>query len=350
MARVVGAMMWDVERHHLRWRAVGGAVAAIVSLAACSGDDTIAGVESTGQPANAATSDTAEPETETPAPTLTTPSSGEATPEVVDATAPDSVAAATGSGVAVYEDDQYEFDVVACGWMAGDADPDQQLASTPDDRRLFHLVGVGRSGDALFLVGLSWDGRTGNVEASAGHTGSPTFLASSGLNATSSVEIDDKRITTVRPLTVREGDDVAARHLEVDATCDRFGGSFGSMEQLLEQATGQQVTSPEERGGSGTLVIDGEELAVEVESCDDRDVVVTVQASAHDGTWLYVMAADSAPDEVVVGREGDRTGSDATGDLIERDGDRLTSSGPIMLSDRIDDTPAETVTLDVSCT
>lgn len=322
-------------------RSAGVALAVVALTAACATADEAAGSRADASAdAVASTNAAVEPEQASSSdPTATS-----------DDPATDGVAtSAAGSGIATYDGDRYEFDVVGCGWVSGTSTDDLPFSADPGDQQLFQLVGVGGEGDAEFFVGLSWNGEVGNVEATAGHTGEPGFLASGGLNPTSSLDIDGDRVATVRPLAVREGG-AQASPLEVEATCDRFGGSFGAMEQILQEATGRQVTSPEERGGTGTLTLDdGQTLDVRVDSCEDKGVTMAVQATAPDGTWLYLMAAESGSDEVVVGREDDRTGDDARGDLIVRDGDRLRSDGPVELSDRIDDTPAGTVVFDVTC-
>lgn len=313
-------------------RSAGVALVVVVLMAACSTTEEAGGSFDPSTEDAASTTTASEPEDT---------SSSDPTAETV-------AASAAGSGVATYDGDRYEFDVVACGWASGTATEDRPFSAAPGDLQLFQLVGVGVEEDAEFFVGLSWNDEVGNIEATAGHTGNPGFLAAGGLNPTSSLDIDGGHVATVRPLALREGG-AEASPLEVEATCDRFGGSVGTMERILEQATGRQATSPEERGGTGTLTLDGQTLDVRVDSCEDKGVTMTVQATAPDGTWLYLMAAESGSDEVVVGREDDRTGDDARGDLIVRDGDRLRSDGPVELSDRIDGTPAGTAAFDVTC-
>lgn len=259
-----------------------------------------------------------------------------------------SVESASGSGVATYAGDRYPFEVIACGWMSDSTDAEHlQLSGERNRRQLFQIAGVGRDGDGLFLIGLTWAGQ-GNIEATVAHDGTPRFMASSGLNPASALEIDGGRIRTLRRLTVYSGP-AEPQPLEVDAACDRFGGSMGEMVELLEEATGRQVTTPDERGGGGTLTVDGQEITLQIDSCDQREERIIVEATAADGTWLYLYAAERGDDEVVVGLEGDATGADATGDLITVEGDRLRSTQPIDLSDRVDDTPAQTVTFDVAC-
>lgn len=260
-----------------------------------------------------------------------------------------SVQSATGSGVATYAGDRYPFEVIACGWMAdGHEAEDLQLSGERSQRQLFQFAGVGRDGDGSFFIGLSWAGQVGNVEATVAQYGTPGFMASSGLNSVSDLEIDGGRIQTLRRLTVFSASS-EPQPLEVEATCDRFGGSMGGMVELLEEATGQQVTTPEERGGGGTLTVDGEEVTLQIDSCDQREERIIIEATAADGTWLYLYAVDSGDDEVIVGLEGDATGADASGDLITVEGDRLRSAHPVELSDRVDGTPAQTVTFDVAC-
>ena len=256
-----------------------------------------AGVPASSPPSSPAPAATEAPATEldpspasptaTPMPTASASSSAGSSP------GGDS-ARATGSGSIRVDGIDHELEVALCGWQNGGRE--RPLEPEPGARRLFRLVAVRPVGAGILGLDLDWDGAVGVITVSVIQLDPDdpqgAFRYANERQPISFIDIDGSRVTSVEPLTVFDGSNIstANRHeLEIDVTCDSFGGSIAQLDQIVAEILDIALPTPQT---TGELSLGGERYELQVSSCAmGGDSSIELEAESPDGRVSLTLAA-----------------------------------------------------------
>lgn len=250
-------------------------------------------------------------------------------PAETDAAADGEVERGTGSGSITVDGTTYELEVAVCGW--NDGGPTRPLQTDPGARRLFQLIAVQGVGAGMVLLELQWDGAVGNIDTGVilldPSDPDTAFRYHNDRQPIDLVAIDGGHVLTLEPLTVLDGSNVmtAARHeLEVDLTCDTFGGTFDGAAPIVAEITGLEPVTPD----AGEVTIDGTASAADVTRCSRAGDEVELEAVSQDGSIRMTLLVSPGFNHLVFSVDG-RVLTVAGEIDIEVGADGVTTASPI---------------------
>jgi hypothetical protein len=189
----------------------------------------------------------------------------------------------SGSGSIAVDGAAYELEVAVCGWNGGGRT--RALQPDPGARQLFQLIAVQGVGAGMVALELQWDGVVGNIDTAVISVDpsdpGAAFHYHYDLQPIDLVAIDGGHVLTREPLRVFDGSNIitATEHeLEVDITCDAFGGMFDGAAPIVAEITGLQPLAP----AAGEVTIDGIASAVDVTRCSRTGDEVELEAVSQD--------------------------------------------------------------------
>lgn len=214
-----------------------------------------------------------------------TESAEPADPAETDATPVDELDRATGSGTITVEGVSYELEVAVCGWAGGS--PTAPLQADPGAVQAFEVMAFERVGTGAIAFELGWHGVVGTIDTAVilldPSDPEAAFHYHYDLQSIDLVEIEGGRVRTREALAVFDGTNImtAGQYaLEVDITCDTFGGTSEGALAIVTEITGLEPVTPD----SGAVTIDGTVTAVDVTRCRRSGDEVELEAQSADGS------------------------------------------------------------------